>query len=220
MPITEHPGQATGIIGATVRWLAIVTGCFCGLVGTLSFGPAFLYYPAYLILAVIIQPYTIYSGRRLMWVGAYVLSQSALMFVISVYQGIRLLPLRHDLYVITQLSFYLIAVLLVGWCDVVLVIDGWKSIHAPCTAEQHFPRIGDWIVWVVAIYLNVGVYPAISASLFAYRHYRRLDPLLLALVYALVVISFDVALVIHALKTWRAMRAEETDGSANSREGS
>jgi hypothetical protein len=176
--------------------LAVAAGCFSVVFGLAAFGAPFL------ILGAAIQPRARTSGRWLMWVGALLLS--LIVVTLSpeiVSEGATMLCAYHDSNLVLLYSLSAIATGLVCWCDVALVLEAFKS-----KGHQWTRGSLDWVVWTVAIVLSAW---CVWTSMNAVHGYRlqgglRLDLILTQVGMDAVMLLFDVALIILAVKTRRA----------------
>jgi hypothetical protein len=191
---------AKHLVTPRTRWLAIVAGCVSGIAGSLPFGPLFSVYSSLLIFGAILQRWSPRPGRWLMWLGAFYLTAVVVGFL-----GPPVLrpPRLIDNNIVIVLTLCLLSLLLVGCCDVALIIDSFRSIDVPAAAAQGFPRAADWIVGVIAICLTAWTGWSTLASFYPQHRYGHWG-ILLSLVVS--VATFDAAIVAHTLKTYRARR--------------
>jgi hypothetical protein len=107
-----------------IRWLAVATGCLTVVMTILDGLSLLAVVPILLILGAALAGNSPREGRYLMWIGSAALSAYALPIGI----GILLVSLRGgtDLILIVTI---LVMVLMVLWCDLVLVIDGFKTMR-------------------------------------------------------------------------------------------
>ncbi len=205
---SEPSKYSAELVAPGTRWLAIVTGCVSGLAGSLPFGPLFSVVPAILILGAVLQRGSPRPGRWLMWLGAFYLTAfiSAYVFL-GVHSANRLLAPHYDKTVLIVLFLSLVCLVLVGLCDIALILDSLRSKNAATLADQKFPRSADWIVGLVAICLTAYAVWSILASFYPVRRYGRWDILL---VFVVSVAAFDVAIVAHAFKMYRRHRSKGT----------
>jgi len=112
---SEH--RVSPVVSIQTRLLAIVTGCFTALVGTLAFGGMFSVFPSVMVVGAVLQPRFRNLGRGLMLAGALFLSALVLPYGV--------LGIISDLsnFDPTVFGFAIASVLLVTVCDVVLVIE-------------------------------------------------------------------------------------------------
>ena len=98
--------------------------------------------------------------------------------------------------------WWIASIVAIVWCDVAFVIDAVKTSRGRTVPEKRSPGVGDWIVWVTALLFSVYSFWGIPFIVRAYEHgFDRLDIVLTALALVLIATSFDVALVIDAVKT-------------------
>ena len=62
----------------------------------------------------------------------------------------------------------------------------------------------DWMAWIAAILLSAWSVREAPGIMYAYRHYGRLDSVLMALAFDALVLLFDVVLIVHAVKNRQA----------------
>jgi hypothetical protein len=203
----ELSNYAEELVASKTRLLALITGCVSCVAGSLPFGPLFSLLPAILVLGAVLQRWSPRPGRWLMWLGA---------FFLTVEMGLLLGPtvLRPphvlDTNILIVFTLCSVSLVLVGWCDVALIIDSRRAKSVPDLANQAFPRAADWIIGILALCLTISAVWSILSSFFPLRHYGRLDISLFAIVFGIVVAAFDAAIVAHAVKMYRGRRVETT----------
>lgn len=196
--------ETTEIMPYRVRGVAIAAGCVAGIFFMFQslLAPIF---SAPLILGVLVQPRSPHLGRRLMWVGAVVLSCLTLFLSIGVVlDGIRYFDSMG-------VTIYLVSVattILVTWCDAELILDAVKQARI---IKPRSTLVAEALVWLAAIGLSAWVFPGILWNLRApppdYPRASYLINLALSLPIQLVVIAFDLWLIIRATKMRRARHA-------------
>lgn len=202
MRIDEPSPHAAEIIPIRVRWLAIASGCFSGVSGSLLFGPLFILFPSIQILGAIIQPYSPRSGRLLLSFGAFFLSFYTFLFLgPQAFGALSFFRSYIDLSHITLFALLLASLISVAWCDVALIVDAKQLKHIRRIEEYSFPLTGDWIVWIVAGCVSLVVIPGSVWGIFEYRRNERSDILAGGLVLGIVTLLFDLAIVRSAMKT-------------------
>jgi hypothetical protein len=205
LPIQESPYQSIEIIPVRVRWLAIAAGLLSGLGGSLLFGPLFLLVPSVQILGAVIQPYSPRPGRLLLSMGVLLLSGYAGLFLApQAFGAILGSRSEFDLSHVALFVLLLVALLSVAWCDVAFIKAIRQIRQSPSIGAQRFPGPGDWIVWITAICISVWILPMSLQSAFVYRRTGRLDILLSSTAFGLVVLLFDAALVVNAVRLSRS----------------
>ena len=197
-------------VPSRIRWLAIAAGCFSGLVGFLHYGPFFLLVPSVLILGAIIQPWSPRPGRWCLALGACIVTFYASFLAMPAVLLIKHLRLHHNFEDLIFLCLFLASVALVGWCDVALAVDARRSRGAPGPKRHVFPRIEDWIAWIIAFCLSLLVFPYSVRGILLYGRNDHLDTLLLSMLLGLVIVLFDIALLINAVKMRRAQRSRKS----------
>jgi len=184
--------QHGDIISAKIRWLAIAAGCFSVIFGAAAFGSLFL------ILGTIVQPRASTSGRWLMWIGTILLTTT----VISFGPGVILeqVTLLRQGGKIGVFIIFVIATVLVLWCDVVMLKDALRVSHNLWARGSL-----DWLVWVAAIALTAvcAWTGRLTVDMYKQGTGLGLDNLLFTVGLDVIVGLFDVALMIHAVKRRR-----------------
>jgi hypothetical protein len=206
----DHENRSAPLVSNRTRRLAIVAGGVSGIAGALPYGPIFLLVPSILILGAIVQRWSPSPGRWLMSLGAFILTVYVGLFLAPQgISGIWSLPSTHDINYLTLIVLALASTVLVGWCDIALVVDARRMSHVPGAIEQNLPRAADRVVWLAALCLSglAGWY-AYHAAL-AYRAYGRLDLLLLAILFGVAVVFFDIKLISNSIKARRIRRSRE-----------
>jgi hypothetical protein len=129
--IDAPPRYIPEIVPGKIRLLSVVTGCFTAIAGSLVLGLFFSIPPIILVLGSITQPHLRVVGKWLIGVGAVLLSLEVMVLVVVIPEGVRLLRLYHDRGILGTISFSVLSVVLVTWCDVVLVIDARRPRQTP-----------------------------------------------------------------------------------------
>jgi hypothetical protein len=205
---SELRKYAEQLVAPRTRWLAIAAGCVSGLAGSLPFGPLFSALPLILIVGAVFQRWSPHPGRWLMWLGAFFLTMDVAVFLgPGVLSPKRLLGPYYDRNLLIFFVLSLASLALVGWCDLALIIDARKSKDASAPANQGFPRIADWIVGLVAIFLTAWAVWSILASFYPVHRYGNWEILLLVVGS---IAAFDVAIVAHAVKMYRSRQSQGT----------
>lgn len=180
-----------GIVSVKLRWLVILAGCFSAVFGLMAFGAPFL------ILGAAIQPRARTSGRWLMWLGALLLSLIVVPFGTgAVFEGAR--HLGRDNWSFTIFPLFVVSTALVYWCDVALVMEALRLRRTKWARGSM-----DWLVWIAATVLSAW---CVWQTLDTVRAYQRLNGLRIDLILNTVgldtlILCFDVALIIHAVKS-------------------
>jgi hypothetical protein len=121
--VIKNPDLSAELVPHNVRLLSIVTGCFTAIAGSLLTGVFFSIYPGILALGAAAQPRWRRLGRGLMLAGALLLTSEVALFCLAIPESIRTMRVYQDRNSIAILSFLVVSVLLVGWCDAVLVAN-------------------------------------------------------------------------------------------------
>ena len=130
-----------------------------------------------------------------MWVSAF--SMNVLTSAIA---AALLTKIKTGLITPPRLALYL-ALALIIWCDIALVMDATSRTRRQAARMQASPRSSlDWVVWIAALVLSSYF---LWRTVFAVRAYQlgRFDILLTALGLNAAALFFDIALIIHALKS-------------------
>src|ERR1700686_3987232 len=107
----------------TLRWLAIASGCSCGLAGSMLFGYLFLIFPSAQILGAVVEAYSPRFGRVLLSIGACIFTVYATLFIApQAFRAISLLGLYIDLPHISLFRLLIISLALLVWSDIALLI--------------------------------------------------------------------------------------------------
>ena len=193
----------TEIVPNGTRWLAFLVGSLALVVVSISRSPISTFVvPSTLILAAIIQPHSPRPGRWLLSVGAFYLSVGGIPYLTLMVVG----SARHllDFESLSQLPLFLaLAALLVLliWCDVSLIVDARRQSRNSQAPATDVARPADWLVFIAAASLSITVLPGLFHAV---RSGRR-DIWALQLLFALVVIWFDAALMIRTMKMRRPL---------------
>lgn len=207
----ENEGHMIPMARNRTRWLAILAGGISGIAGVLPYGLFWLLIPSILILGVIVQRWSPSPGRWLMWLGAFLLTLNVGLFLAPALLEIRSLRSTHDVNLLAVIVLALASVVLVGWCDVALVVDARRSRSAREAVEPSLPRPADRIVWIVALCLSAFVGWDITRSVVVYREYGRLNILLIAIVIGIAVAFLDAKLIIQTIKGRRLQRSRNVE---------
>jgi len=192
--IDQEANLSTSVLSAKLRWLAVLAGCSSAVFGLMAFGSPFL------ILGAVIQPRARTSGRWLMWLGSLLLSLVVVPFGTAiVFENAR--HLGRDNWSVGIFPLFVLSTILVCWLDVAIVMEGLRSKRNPWVV----PGSLDWLAWLAAMVLSAW---SVWAELETVRAYRRLGSLRLDLILTplgldALVLWFDVALIIHAVKSRR-----------------
>ncbi len=195
-----------GPVSSKTRKLIVCIGFLLAAAGLL--GAADPIGAGALILGAIVQPRSRNPGRWLMWVGALLTTiWTGLLSVVFFRETVwtRDLPLPD--------MAFILAPPLVLWCDAALAWDTARTRRLREVPAQIQRCSFDWLVWVAAIALSAFYFRSVVPALRAYRLHERLDILLLNAVLSTVVLLFDLALIVHAVKSRQTNYAPE-NGSA------
>lgn len=216
--MTTEQAESNGalVLPNGIRRLAIAAACVSGLVGILHYGLIFLPFPLVLILGTVVHSKWHRPGKRLVAMGAWILSFYVASFLgVPAVITIRRLPSHHELGDLLFLFLCLISVFLVAWFDVALVLNAWKFRRRSYPLERS-PGAGDWLAWAVAICLTILVPYEIRGGIYVLEHGRQWDVFLPGALFASVILLFDVVLIADATKMYQNRRMRDPrDGSAS-----
>jgi len=134
--------------------------------------------------------------QMLMWQGALLLSLMVVPFGTgAVFEGAKRLGRDNWSF---PFPLFVVSTALVYWCDVALVMEALR-IRRNKWARGSL----DWLVWITATVLSAW---CVWQTLFTVRAYQRLHGLRIDLILTTVgldtlIFCFDVALIIHAVKS-------------------
>jgi hypothetical protein len=152
---------------------------------------------AFLLLGAAIQPRARTTGRWLMWVGAFLLTVVVGAYaLIAVCERAGIPRQIQDGMIFAIFALGALSTILLLWCDIALLLEALK------TRGQRWERGRlDWIVWITAAILTAFCIWSVEGTMYAYKHYGQLDDLLFAAALDASILLFDVALILHAVKT-------------------
>jgi hypothetical protein len=182
----------SGMMFGKIRALAVITACSSAILW-----PDALFGAPLLLLAALVQPRAQTSGRWLMWVSALFLSSLVVPIGTDFLNLVMTLGSAPEPVTLLILTF----AVLICYCDVVLFVEGMRQRRTPWVSGRL-----DWIVWIVAA--------VFSAWFLFYQNYAtvssyisqgglRMDLILTAVVFDVVVLLFDAALILLFLRTRR-----------------
>jgi hypothetical protein len=119
------------IVSSKTRWIAAVTGCLTAIAGLPALGYLSVLTSAFLILGAALVGHFPRHGRDLMWFGAgatslWAIPMGSYLLRFSLERG------RDPRVTVAALAL----VLLVGWCDAVLVADAKRESRAAKAAND------------------------------------------------------------------------------------
>jgi hypothetical protein len=136
-----------------------------------------------------------------MWIGAFFVTVYVGLFLApQVVMGISSLRSNYDMNFLALIVLALAAVVLVGWCDLALVVDARRARRAAISIEQNVPRAVHIVVWLAALFLTILTGWYARRSVLAYRDHGRLDILLVGIVFGIAVVFFDTKIIIDAIR--------------------
>ncbi|HEX5425560.1 MAG TPA: hypothetical protein VFW94_18560 [Candidatus Acidoferrales bacterium] len=209
MTTEETESHGALVLPNGIRRLALAAACVSGIVGILHLGLIFLPFPLVLILGTVVQPKWHRPGKRLIAMGAWILTFNVGGFLgVPAVITIRRLRLHHELGDLLFLSLCLISVFLVAWSDVALLINAWEFRKTSYPLARSV-SIGDWLAWAVAASLTILVPYDTRDGIYVLQHGRRWDIFLPGALFALVIVLFDVVLIADAARMYQNGRLRE-----------
>jgi hypothetical protein len=165
--------------------LAAIAACCSAVFGAVAFGAPFL------LLGALVQPWARTTGRWLMWFGAIFLIWPTVMGSAFVFE--QLIAGRlGDTVTDRVFPLFVISTILLYWCDIALTVDAFRNRHRWLRGSL------DCLVWIVAlapsiwcVWLGILRYPV-----------GRIDIFFTGIGIDALVLSFDAALIVHAVRTW------------------
>jgi hypothetical protein len=133
------------IVSSKARWLAVATGCFTAIAGSLGFTWGFAIVPSFLIVGAVVQPRLPRTGRVLMCAGALALTLWVLSFCFFILPENRFTN-RPDVLAVT-----LVSVLLVALCDVALVMEEVKSRRTQGGPRTEMVSVSNRMRWLAGV---------------------------------------------------------------------
>jgi hypothetical protein len=136
-----------------------------------------------------------------MWLGALLVSIVVVPFGPGiVFENAHTLRSDHGVEAVAIFSMFVASTMLVVWCDVALVMEALRRKH-----DQWARGSLDWVAWIVAVILSVW---CVLGGVRNVRAYRRLgglglDTILTSVGFVAVILFFDLALIVHAVKSRR-----------------
>jgi hypothetical protein len=146
------------IISSRIRWLAVATGGFTAVAGSLGFTWGFAIVPSFLIVGAVVQPRFPRAGRVLMCAGALALSFWALSCCVVILPESRFTN-RPD-----AIALSLISVLLVAWCDVAIVIEEVKIRRTQTEQKTEIVSVSNQMRWLA------GAAGCLTAAIFTFDY--------------------------------------------------
>lgn len=198
--------QQRRAMGSGTRWLAVATVCVTAA-GTLGTGGLLTTIP--LILGVVAEALAPRRGKWLMWLGAAYLSVLVLPMEILLLPEFMASPLvKQYARVAIESTLWIASMCLIVSCDVALIMDAVKTRHNRIVAQRRLLGLGDWLVWTTAVCFTAYSFWGVPSLLRAYKHFNRIDILLVNLPVILILLMFDTLLLVDAVMIWRARGAE------------
>jgi hypothetical protein len=193
--INRDESASGGAVPSKIRSLAVIAGCSAIVFGPLAFGSLFL------VAGAVVQPRAPTSARWLMWVGALLLSIFVLPLGISTaLEQAKLLQSGNHWTLDPMFLLLGLSAVIVCSCDATLVIDALKSKHNNNWVHGKL----DWLVWILATILNAWCVWLYLPKANSYVHGGRPLDLIFAVGLITVVLLFDVALLVHAVRGRRS----------------
>ena len=108
----------------------------------------------------------------------------------------KMLRLNHNGTVVVMSLLFAVSTISLLCLDAALVMDAFKRKTGPWVRGSL-----DWVGWIAAIALSAWQVRIAPGSVYAYRVNGRLDVLLITVGVSAVILLFDVALILHAVKS-------------------
>jgi hypothetical protein len=195
--------EQTDVLPERIRRLAIATGIASALA---LFPIFFLLFPALLIVGGMIQPRYPSTGKWFVWAGA-----ANLGVVVAMYDAMMFPhPWRQPKYPVYMVLVFSVTTVLLVWCSAELIVDGLRRMWARRSVPPPEPRPVSLGVWILAVALSLFVGWDVTGWVQDPSRYRHTDifyTLALAMVQAVIVVTFDISLMRRVVKLRRARRA-------------
>lgn len=214
--ITPELRYSEPIVPRGTRWLAIAAGILSGAAVILAFGGGFsisiVFLLSLLILGAALQPWSPGPGKYLMRLGAFFSTAWVTLMVLRTIVGFaRILSRYHDFNIVAIFAVSLAPVVILLWCDVVLLLEVRNARYAESRADQQFPCAGDWVVWMIALALTP-LAGSFGLGVFAMHQLHGLQRILSSAIAVVIVVGaawFDAALILDARRRFRLNRAHK-----------
>lgn len=204
------------VLPSGIRRLALGAACVSGIVGFLHYGVIFLAFTLVLILGAFVQPKWPRPGKRLIALGAWILT-----FYVAGFLGVpaiitaRRVPSHHEFGDLLFLCLCSVSVFFVLWFDVAFIINA-RKFRTTRYPPARSPSIGDWLAWAVAACLTILVPYDIRNGIYVLQHGRRWDIFVPGTLFSLVIVLFDLALITDAARMYQQRRLpDHRNGSAS-----
>jgi len=116
-----------GMVTGRTRWLVIATGLIVAVTGWSGLGLYSVLWPTVLVMGALLQRHSQRYGFWMMFVPAVFLSAWILPFgCFLLYESVRTITLYHDVNMVIVSSLWAASLLLLTWCDVALISEGFK----------------------------------------------------------------------------------------------
>jgi hypothetical protein len=155
----------------------------------------------FLIPGALIQPRAPTSGRWLMWVGAVLLNVPMVPLIPEmVDEGPKILRSYPDSRLGAIYSLAVLSTVLLLWCDAALIMEAFKRKGGGWVRGNL-----DWVAWISAAVLSAWCIWISATDVRAYQRLGglRIDLILYGVGMDAVVLLFDIALVLLAIKSAR-----------------
>ncbi len=190
--------EQTNVFSSKIRWLAVAVG-----LSAAALCPVAAFVPALLPLAAALQPSLPDPGRQIVkwfiWVWAFGMSPA--LVVLSFLMLNENFPGTHYFVVLRALAT--LPALLIVWWDIELIIDGTRRIRIWRSSSAQEPRPVSLSLWIFAVVVNLLVGWSLINIITIYHGVSDLYMLLMSMVEAAIVVSFDIYLSSRVLKRRR-----------------
>jgi hypothetical protein len=127
LPESEPKEPNVGTITGRARWLVIATALVTAVTNWPGFGLYSVIDPSVLVVGALVQPRSQRYGFWMMFVPAILLSAWMLPFgCFLLFHTLRTISSYHDFRMVVASSLWAASLLLLAWCDVVLLREGLK----------------------------------------------------------------------------------------------
>lgn len=155
MPINDSERSTDVILSSKTRWLAVATGCFVAVVGSLRLGLGFVSVPSFLIAGAIMQPRFPRAGRVLICAGALASSFWVLAGVFSP-------SMNRPTDRLGAVGLTLALVLFVALCDFAIMIEEVRIRRTRAERETEIVSVSNKVRWLAGV---TGCLTAVTTSL-------------------------------------------------------
>jgi hypothetical protein len=194
--------EQTDIFSQRIRWLAIAVGVSAAALSCFL-SPLAALVPALLPLGAALQPRLPDPGKQIVkwfiWVWALGWSP----YLVGISSLLLLNGLSHAHYFVVLRVLSMLSALLILWWDIELIIDGTRRIRMWRSAPSQEPRPVGLGLWILAVTLNLWVGWSLLNVMSVYHGVGDLYMLVMSMVLAVIVATFDIYLTRQVLKRKR-----------------